>query len=285
MVEVLQQVDQKTISTALHNLVTEQGTELQFGSPPSSFETRKQLLSGYKQSSRFQNLFQKAVSYHLLPLTDDEVTEIRSCFAEGIFQDLGFSVLASQQPPDRMLLSPERTLRFYQVLYPKAQLIEHPFNGSSLAGISVPDGLIAGQIECGQETIMTVCEYTTYGRRNYFESKYLGFRKNQSTYSQFFAGTELLFVVPETNVTSQFIERSGAKLAKLPLRHDQLTDFIDSLYQFYCLDPDGATLADFQSRARLQRDRLQQRQAAGKVTPQYQRYYHTIKAAHEKLLR
>lgn len=281
-IETLPQARSEEIFATLHQIVVEQQAELQAENPPSSFETRKQLLSWYKQGSRFKNLFKEAVRYNLLPLTDEEAQRIEHRLAGGIFQDISFYTLVSRQSDNRVLVSPERTLQFFQVLFPHAQLMEYPFHISSLMGISVPDGLIIKGVENDQPRITTVCEFTATGKRKVLESKYLGFQIDRDKYHQFFADAKLLFVTPQ-GYHSNFISYKGAELEEVPFRYDQLRDFVDTIYYHYSPDPDGAALADMQERAREQWKRTQEFKMNGDMTPQYRQYLSSVEQARQEL--
>lgn len=90
--------------------------------------------------------------------------EASSRIVGKINEYLSFAYVSSLLPHDFVLLSPERTLALFSLLYPIKGIvyesaIEEVLGFNSISGVSVPDGLVV-DITSIQPVIVGYCEYT-----------------------------------------------------------------------------------------------------------------------------
>ncbi len=270
------------LSKVLHHLVAEQTEEL--AGKPLKFESaasRKDLFRDFKKREAFKKLYGKALEYHLLPHTDQELKEFRRRFAGKLFQEIVYTYLAERQFPYGVLLSPERTLEFYSRLYPTKPRIKKILGLDSLIDKYVPDGLLIegfGDVE----KIVILFEYTLTGDRLSFESTYKGFNKSKKDSLDFFTEASLTFVTPENSESpTRFTNDKHIYTYEMPFSRKQFRDFIDSLYYKQIKDHYGyVTLNDIQARAREQLKRGEVYAEDGNLmTPEYRQYTSRVKKA------
>lgn len=272
--ESLRILRQEIIFNTLPTLVAEQEKEWQSEQlDPTSLATRKALFDYYKQNKMFKRAYQEAMRFHYLPRREEELQEFRSRFAGRIFHDLAQISTSAKLSNSRILLSPERTLKFYGDLYSGARRTRHSFGFDSLVGISVPDGLIVEK-ENDKVQIVAVCEYTLHGDEQSLRRKHDRFGREKKDFPGLFAeDAHLLFVVPrKTKLRHQGILGSS-QFQELPFTHSQFRDFLNSFYQFYRPDEDSATLLEIRERAQEQYGRVQERyQDDNLLTPEDTEY-------------
>lgn len=224
------------ITDLLHDLVVEQREELEEQSLLTSLDSGKSILSWFEESDSFRQIYEQAMEYHLMPHTDEKLGQFRRRFAGRLYEDLAFSFLTSIEYPSRIVLSPKRTLAFYQRLYLDSDVIEEGFGLDSLEGIFVPDGLVVEE-QGSVERIVAVSEYTVRGDEGYFKRKLRGFSSESEEYPQLFDDAYLLFVVPDQAALIRNAPKSGNfKFRTIPFTHEQFRDFIDSIYERYQQD-------------------------------------------------
>lgn len=129
-----------------------------------------------------------------------------------IFQDINYVSLALNQPESKILLSPKRMLSLFKVLFPKAVVVEHPQEQSSLSGKHVPDSAIIYNPK-GSNTylIEEVIDYTfikSGGRKEDFGRKLNLFRMQQqdpdAPYAfDFLGNTDMVFIIPKISKVNQ----------------------------------------------------------------------------------
>ncbi|MEK0337651.1 MAG: hypothetical protein QQN41_09495 [Nitrosopumilus sp.] len=227
--QVLTLETDSSIDELLCRLVAEQRRELQDDSfQPVRFDSRKALLAEFKVSNRFRQIYDEAFEYYLVPHTDEEIEEYEHRLAGGLFQDLAYSYLSGTQPQSRVLLSPKKTLEFYEKLT-GAKRVEHTLGLDSLDS-SNPDGLIVEE-HGGGIRIVAVCEYTLSGYVLGFENKYGGFAIGKKKRPGVFTDAQLLFVVPkETNMP---IVHNNVETEEMPFTHGQFRNFVNGVFNYY----------------------------------------------------
>lgn len=269
------------VKDVLHRLVVEQREELADVQVPHIADTRKTLFAAFKGSERFRQLYEEAARHYLTPHTEEELEGIRGDLAGRAGQDIAYMFLTNIQPSSRVLLSPERTFRFYRKLHPEASIVPNPFGIDSLKGVSVPDGLIAEERGEGGERIVVVCEYTLSGKNEHIQNKYNGYDIRRRHFPQLFAEASLLFFMPKHGSLPGLFRHVKASYEEMPFTHEQFRDFIDGVLRFYPSNEDVATLVDMQERAREQIKRGACYQREGKITREYRLYMRKFIEANE----
>ena len=245
---------ESSIDAVLNRLLIEQKAELgKTPFAPESFDRRKPVLAKFISSSRFREIYDQAMRFHLMPHTDEELEEYRNRFAGRLFEELAYSFLSGREFPGRIVLSPERTLNVYMAFYPGMPVAYNLF-GASIGGISVPDGIMF-EAHDGIERIVAVCEYTLFGHPSNFETTYEAFNKDKGHFKQTFADANLVFIVPkEPHVPSRIRYNRAVKVQELPFVRSQFRDFVDNVYCRYRKEQgtehEHPTLAEAQAIAR-----------------------------------
>ncbi len=239
-------------------LVEDQKQALQDGEfVPKSTNSFKELRNWFKRSERFKQIFSETLKFLVVPRTDEEIEEFKKYFRGQSFQYIASRFLAGKQPQDRILLSPERTLTFYNSLHPHTPRSSNPLGLDSLEGISAPDGIIIEK-SGDKNRILAICEYTLARRDSYFENKYNAFVAEKRRFPQLFAHAPLFFVSPRINYRLEIVKQAKARLIKMPFEHKKFKNFIDEIFEHY--RPEGnndyASLAEIQEsvRERLEKE-------------------------------
>ena len=245
-----------TIENTLRRLVAEQRAELNnsgFHDIPSDGE---KMFEWFKTTKEFNELYNQALKYNLLPCTDQRINELITAFAGRLYQDMAYAFLAGKRLSHLItVLSPEKTLEFYILLYHENKKYENLLGLDSLEGISVPDGILTINRN-GREHILSVCEYTLTGVERYFRRKYDSFNINLENNPQILSHASIVFEVPKDVKLPSYLEKKDKiKMQKMPFTRRQFGNFVRRDYGEYPPDEDCATLDDIQSRARKQLER------------------------------
>jgi len=252
MVDTLNRATNLELTDVLRDLVVEQRQKLQTGEfPNESIDTGEALLDWFKGTDRFREIYQQAVDYLHEHITDERYEEFEKHFIGRLYQELAFAYLALKETSG-VLLSPERTLIFYQELYPDADRLEHIFGLDSLEGISVPDGLLIDEV-WGVEHISEVWEYGLNCNSGYRGKKHREFQDNSEHQSGILDSATLLFIRPrkilQRNSPGEEFTPSEFDFDYLPFTYRQFVDFFRDIHDNYRLDgdPDCATLAEIRT--------------------------------------
>lgn len=237
----------------LHDLVIEQHKELQNGQFPHCYgHNKNSLLEAYLGSERFEQAYNAARNYLLMPRTDKKLEEFKGIFTGRMYEDLAYIFMANTELQSGVILSPERAFEFYRAMYPNKDIIQHPFGSNSLKGISVPDGITVREND-GIESIVGVCEYTLSGHRDIFPNKYKRFNARKRDFPELFSNAHLLFVVPtKAGLLRAAKRRDEVRFDKMPFTHEQFRNFVDKVYYKLAPEDMDATLAEIQEEARIQ---------------------------------
>lgn len=74
----------------------------------------EELFAWYSTTDRLQKIYEEIVRSNIG--SKEEHSKFKRKLADGIFKDLAFVVLSLKQPSERTLLSPEKTLKFFESL-------------------------------------------------------------------------------------------------------------------------------------------------------------------------
>lgn len=234
--------------------------------PAASSVSRAQLLADFKKTPNFWQTYREAVRYFAIPRGQQEMAMLSGRFAGRLFQEIAYlSAANASAKTGEVVLCSDRTLHFYETLFPDRPKLVDPFDVGTIDGVSVPDGLSLGV----DGRILTVWEYSLRGDYNYFAGKMEYFTIDARRYPELFGGAELKFVTPT------FLENKpyGYTFFELPFAHGQLRDFKDSIYFHFRPDGmDSATLDEIQQRARWQIETGRRYREAGHLTQEYKRF-------------
>lgn len=185
----------------LEPLVIEQRQELSHIQLPETIYSgdRRIFVANYVASDLFRSAFLDASHLILGPHSAQDAREFNRRLSGRMFSDLARCYLSARGMDGYVVVAPERTHKFYTLLYTGMETTEHSITGNSINGIHVPDGLIANRKE-----IQSVCEYTAISQDpenpgtydDYFRAKYDGFTQVKARFPEYFAKSRLLFVVP-----------------------------------------------------------------------------------------
>lgn len=214
--------------------------------------TRKSLLSKFKKSPPFLDLYREAFAFHLMPHSSDELHRFSQRFRGALFEKLAFMFVREAEIFPRKPLSPQETWQyFYNRLFPNARIVHHLFSSYSL-NIPVPDGICFQDRK--RESVSQVLEYTLSGNPSIFKSKVKAFVQYREEFSDVFGDAELIFVVPKIR-TERLIRAGDASFVHLPINRRQFDNLTNEVYQHLRPgDNDQAALADVQKRTNEQRD-------------------------------
>lgn len=212
------------------------------GVPEVSLASRAKLLADFKKTPNFLQTYRMAVRHFAIPHSQQEMAKLMRCFAGRLFGDMAYLAVANSSLGDgEVMLSGERTLQFYERLFPDRRIYDDPFDTGAIEGVSVPDGL--GLDADGR--IAAVYEYSSHGDQRYFDRKEEAFIVHENKHPGVLGGAYLKFVTPTFSTNKPF----GHTIFELPFTHPQLRDFGDSVYFHFRLDNlDSATLEEIQKR-------------------------------------
>lgn len=269
-----------TILPILQSLVTAEQQKLD-ATPPDSFKDWKDLFIYYQRNDGFQTLYQQARRCYLVPLSTKLISQVEDRMAGEVYEKLAYYFLTVQRPEGTVLLSPERTLQFYQALYPNAKIMQHLFT-NSLAGISVPDGLLV-KSENGVPHISSVCEYTTYRNLADIRRKSNNLQIDQRNYPKLFAESQFQLILPQNNNLTSLPGDVRPTYQEIPVSTGELGRIITFILSDYLPDSPGepATLSDLQNRARFQSKRAVYR--SGPLEPAENSYLTAMENARQRI--
>lgn len=260
MKNVEQERENPSLSTAevLHNLVVEQRRELEGLKDQAAdldLNSWKALRDWHKQTGGFSKAYNEAMRYTFAPHTQEDLNWLRDHFAGKMFQDIAFTSCALSQPQDCILLSPEKTLEFWEKLYPKNRVIKSPFGLDSIEGISVPDGMVVNE----QNDISEAYEYTLSIRREYFSRSSDAFKISKGDFPELFENTPLVFVAPK--------HLYSRHTTQMPFTQLQFRVFMDDIYEHYMADRDySLTLNEIGEWSRAEKNNVLDRVLHGDPT-------------------
>lgn len=227
---------------------------------PDNLASRKKIFSWFRGTPEFGQIYSQSLHFFLIPRSEEEVKTIKFVLAGSFFQQIAFATVSQNLPDELLLLSPERTLDFYQLLFPRAMVIKHPLGTDSLRGISVPDGLLIKN-SSNDIGILAAVEYTLEGKTDYFQKKILPFKGDQDRFPSLLRNSQLLFVTPTFSRQRPYLPSVWkAKIQELPFTHHQFRNFSSWIYEHHrqyqnIHEPDdtSATLKEIQERVREQK--------------------------------
>ncbi|MBI2657434.1 hypothetical protein HYX08_01935 [Candidatus Woesearchaeota archaeon] len=260
----------RRLRISLDDLVGEQIDESQ--ARPLAGISKEDLFSFIE--SNFPDAYKFFTGIILGPLNVEGLNEISRRFAGKIFEEVAFIYLV-QHLRDFTVLSPKRTKRFFDLLYPNASDIANPAGFDSLDRVQVPDGLIVKSYGSSRK-ITGFCEFTITENHEIVERKVKGYLAIQSEHTEFFRRANLYFVTPHEGFRC-FPQDTRFRMITLPFTRAEFGHFVRSLYTNH---PGGsASIGDFVKRAIEQISRAANYMSNGDV-PEHQREYLAVRSNH-----
>jgi len=217
---------------------------------PFSVETHEKLGAAIEESDWFGELYAEATRRYLKPLSDNKLSRVRNRFSGAIWENMAYHFLAARQPDDQVVLSPEQTFELFRLVLEEKgedyQIVQHPFGTMGIKGWGVPDGVV---YDLETQRNLFICEFTCYGRQQYFDRKFANFISGKNYQKKLYAGTELLFIVPDNKRVERFLKFIKSEIVPAPITHTQLREFMRGVVGEYKKDG-GVTLLELQESAR-----------------------------------
>jgi hypothetical protein len=199
--------------------------------------TATELVESFKESEAYREL-QREAREKYNPQRGEDEQELRG----GVFAQLAYRFAALRDWQHGCVLSPERTLELWQKLYPQRAVVHNNYGGTSLYGVSVPDGvLITG--DAHEEQIAAVYEYSLSDQTQRYIKKYDTLLESSRRYRELFP--QFNFSVVTTNAGERNLkpwESDTFQIAAHPVKlvpFDHLVNTIrpvqPSLKRYTCL--------------------------------------------------
>lgn len=253
------------IFDVLNNLVSEQKKETESIKFPLDFLSWE---SWFMTTTRFKNDYKEALKFSLMPHNAEEYEMNGHGLAGKMFEDVAYLITSYEEAKKgRVVLSPERTLSFWERLYPSAEKNRVGVHQTSLDGVFVPDGLV---IKCIDKicTVLSICEYTASRRRD-ISGKKFGFDQVKKNFPNILGQSEFLFVTASGGHDSEDSKR-------LPFSNRRFHDFVEFIFRGFSPVEGSATLRDIQERVREQYRRTLEHSKTGQLTMQESLYLDRI---------
>jgi|GEM_PF-3970867 hypothetical protein len=197
---------------------TEQGKTL---------DDKVKLFDAFLKSGGFYILYNRSIYDVSRTMSDEDATGFYKLFVSRLFEDLAY--LFMQHRGIGPVLSQKDTLDFFRWLYPGAQFRPRTLGFDTLAGITVPDGILLEE-QAGIYRPIMVGEYTLAAREEYFQHKFKAFKKRKTDFEMIFGNSQLLFVVPEGIEPSKFIDNPDISTEYVPFNRKEINDFAYELF-------------------------------------------------------
>ncbi len=238
--------------------------------------SRKALLDFYKKTDLFKQTYAYAAKYALNPSVLAQDQDLRSDFVGKVFSDLAFIWLNFSLPSNQTILSQDQTLVLWSKMYPHVQRIEHPFGTASLAGITVPDGVVVER-NGDKPRIVRVCEYKTNGNRVNRGGSYNGYVIGKEIFPVVLGEADFKFFVPDDSSSPSRSREFENDIVRLTISYSQLRNFLDDTLGIYRPTEESATINELEARKTEQVSGVKTinpdgSQADFVKTPEYKRY-------------
>lgn len=194
-------------------------------------QTPKDLLGVFSTSSIFQKALRVARDYCIRDYMGDDSRTAGEKFRGSLWNQLAFYYLTGQHWNNCTLLSPQRTLEHFKrtTSRRKHPEIENSLGLNSLAGLSVPDGLLIERSHGIR--VASICEYTITTYPQYFWRKFTSFKMTQRRLGAVAETADCMFVVPNERGEYSF-NRSGTQShLGIPIKPGAFIDFANKTFQ------------------------------------------------------
>lgn len=188
----------------------------------------RELFSWYAKSDMFRAVLRSKDSDSLVSLDVNENFKPKDDFAGRVFEDIAF-IYAAVKFAKYIVLSPKETLDVFSGIYSGARIVNFPFGKESIAGVSVPDGLV---IDPKTGKVLKILEFSLVKREDSIGRKISRFKQRRRKLNRDFGGSTLLFVMPQTNPVSEQIRNNGASVSlyQLPFSRRLFRNFVNQRF-------------------------------------------------------
>lgn len=248
IIEAANQLGEAVLFSELKKL-REKQIALEMPRLPGDLTSSKAILKFFLETKIFKEIYQAATEIFQQSMSREELQMKKGRFAGRIFQDLAYIYISwqmAQIESNKVLLSPELTMEFYQYLsrdFLGKRLNIFPFGLTGLKNVPVPDGMVV----CNQR-IGGLYEYTLKRvSQQYIDSKNNSLYFDRKMFSGFEPEAGLTVVMPEGQSD---LNLKKAEIIQLPFSRGDFGEFTTWLYSNFLPKEQDLTLDEMQYRVR-----------------------------------
>jgi len=240
------------LSMRLASLISEQREDIDaIGLDEVDVQSFGNLIDWFKNSREFKIIYSEAVRSLSTSQTDREIAILKKYFAGQAFQCMAHTYLSVTQSSNTILLSPPRTLDYFQHHFQGMTTIKYPFGLDSLDRFPVPDGLA---VEVEEDYMVTVgwCEYTLNGDRGNLRDKLRRVNLHKKRLACAIPNVEIIFVTPKMKSVPRVLSTPEVNHFQMPFSHKEFRQYFEDIFSHYRSDDfyDYPTLDEIQEFAR-----------------------------------
>ncbi|MEK7450420.1 MAG: hypothetical protein AAB662_00600 [Patescibacteria group bacterium] len=187
-------------------------------------ENWRSLFDWYAQSEMFKKVIESNNGNSPVSLNGNTHRKLRSDFSGRIFEDIAF-IYAAVKFAEHIVLSPKETLVVFKRIYPDRKITNFPFGKESIAGVSVPDGLV---VDGKTGKVLKILEFSLDRKVNRFAGKIRTILQGKEGLTEEFGGSTFLFVIPQTFPLPKSIEDNRASVSsyQVPFSHRNFASLV-----------------------------------------------------------
>jgi len=195
----------------------------------TGFKPGMDILSWHEKTDRFRYVYKEAQRIKRGIRKPRYYKRFHHDFAEAVFQDIAYSVCALGCDDSRVVLSPEKTSKFWTMLYPNKEIVPLPYGQVTLKNIYVPDGIL---VDKSKNFVSKLYEYSLpLMNEENLEKQLRTIRIPHRRFPGLFAQASVGLVTPITFPLPKMEgEREGIEFLQLPITRVQFRRFIGDLY-------------------------------------------------------
>lgn len=187
------------------------------------------LFDWYAQSEMFKKVIESDDGNSLVSLNGNNGSKREHDFAGRVFEDIAFIYVAVKFAK-HIVLSPKETLDVFKRMYPDPEIINFSPFETTIAGVSVPDGLVVDR-ETGK--VLKILEFSLDKNADRIAGKVRTILQGRERLNKEFGGSTFLFVMPQTFPVHQSIKDNRASVSshQLPFNRKDFGGYINYLYE------------------------------------------------------
>lgn len=187
------------------------------------------LLKLYSRTDRFKNIRQEAQRFKRKS-SKNYKEELSHKFAGQVFRDIAYSFRVLNCDPSHVVLSPERTLELWKILYPDRNTTYYPFAQNGLKNVHVPDGLLVDN-RSGTVAKILECSLVRMAEVD-LEKEFKAIRIQQKKFRELLGQLSIEFVMPLTFDLPRLNGKEGkVQFLQLPITRFEFGKFANGLYE------------------------------------------------------
>ena len=220
---------QETLSS-LHGLIEESVRETQdLQRQFTGFKPGMDILTWHKKTDRFKYVYEEAQRIKRGIRKPRYYKRLHHDFADVVFQDIAYSVCALGCDDSRVVLSPEKTSKFWTMLYPSREIVYNPYGQRVLKNVYVPDGIL---VDKSKNFVFKLYEYSLpLMNEENLEKQLRAIRIPHGRFPGLFSQASVGLVIPITSPLPKLEgERKRIEFLQLPITRVQFGRFIRDLY-------------------------------------------------------